>query len=164
MASAGAVLCLLALGMSAWAVVSADGWPLKTALFPVVIGVPVLLLGGVELYLTVAGRRAPLQAPAARLPDQGGPPDRALARRRTLATFGWIAALFLLVIGIGFLAAVPAFVLLYLRLQGRERWAVSLAMAAATWAVVYGLFVRLLHLPLAEGLVLGWLRALGVPW
>lgn len=164
MRSAGVVLCLLALGMSAWAVLSASGWPWKTALFPLVIGVPVFVLAAVELYLTAAARRGAPQAQGADLSAEQEPADPALARRRTLSAFGWIAALFLLVVGIGFLAAVPTFVLLYLRLQARERWPISLLFAGVAWAAVYGLFVRLLHLPLARGLVLDWLRVLGAPW
>jgi hypothetical protein len=58
---------------------------------------------------------------------------------------------------LGFPIAVPLFVLLYLRLQGREGWIVSLAMTAAVWGVFYGLFNRLLHLPFPAGWLVTWL-------
>jgi hypothetical protein len=46
---------------------------------------------------------------------------------------------------------------LYLKLQGREGWVVSLALTAAVWGVFYGLFDRLLHLPFPAGWVQQWL-------
>lgn len=152
MPSAGAVVSLLVLGMSGWALYSAAGWPWKAALFPLVVGIPVLLLAAVELYSAVCRRKeAPQTA------------DSMAVRRRTLGIFGWIGAFFLLVIGIGFLAAIPAFIVAYLRLAAHERWPITLVLAGAAWAVIYGFFVKVVHIPLAEGLVQGWLRALGVP-
>ncbi|HWP34031.1 MAG TPA: tripartite tricarboxylate transporter TctB family protein [Thermodesulfobacteriota bacterium] len=162
MLSASAIVSLAALGMAAWAVLSATltSWPWKTALFPLVIGTPVLVLATVELVLSLLGVEAN---------DQGGqdlrvahdvPPE--VARRRVLAITAWIVAFFLLILGIGFILAVPAFVLAYLRLAGRERWPLSLGLAAVAWGLVYGVFDRLLHLPFAEGAVQGWLRTLGI--
>ena len=60
---------------------------------------------------------------------------------------GFFAAILL----VGFLAAVPLFVLAYLRLQGRESWPLSLVFTAVVWGVFYGLFDLMLHLPFPSG-------------
>jgi hypothetical protein len=81
----------------------------------------------------------------------------ALARRRTAAAMGWLAGFLAAIVLLGFPLAVPLFMLLYLKLQGREGWAVSIALTAAVWALFYGLFDKLLHLPFPAGLLQQWL-------
>jgi Na+/proline symporter len=80
-----------------------------------------------------------------------------LARRRTAVAIGWIAGFFAAIVLLGFPLAVPLFMVLYLKLQGREGWIVSLALTAVVWALFYGLFDRLLHLPFPAGWVQQWL-------
>jgi hypothetical protein len=57
---------------------------------------------------------------------------------------------------LGFSISVPLFVFLYLKLQGKESWILSVVLAAVAWVFVYGLFDQLLHLPFPQG----WLLAL----
>jgi heme/copper-type cytochrome/quinol oxidase subunit 4 len=73
------------------------------------------------------------------------------ALRPVFAVFGWMAAFIALVVLAGFPIAVPLFVFLYLKLQGREGWAMSLALTAGVFALFYGLFDALLHLPFPSG-------------
>ena len=156
------LLSLVVMLVSGWAVLAATAWPWKAALFPLVIGIPVFCLAAAEFCVAVLGR-----APAgdARAVDfvLSTPAGHPLALRRTVATFAWLGAFALLIVALGFLAAIPVFVLLYLRVQGGEAWARSLILSLAAWALVYGLFVRLLHLPFPDGLAQTGLRALGVP-
>ncbi|MBI3975154.1 MAG: hypothetical protein HY334_02075, partial [Armatimonadetes bacterium] len=65
----------------------------------------------------------------------------------------WVGGFLLTVIVIGFTRAIPLFVFTYLRRQGREGWILSLLLAAFAWLVFQMLFVRLLHLPFADGLL-----------
>jgi hypothetical protein len=76
--------------------------------------------------------------------------------RRTALAAAWILGFFAAIVLLGFPIAVPLFVFLYLRLQGREGWLFSLVFTAAVWASFYGLFDRLLHLPFAEGWLITW--------
>ena len=48
--------------------------------------------------------------------------DKATAARRTLLTFGWIFGFFILILFFGFTIAIPLFVFLYLKIQGKEKW------------------------------------------
>ncbi len=154
------LLSLAVMALAAWAVLAARAWPWKAALFPLVIGVPVFLLALVEFCWTAVGPAgAPPQVVDFAVSE---PVDRSTARRRTAATFAWLGGFLVLVVALGVPVAVPVFVGLYLRLQGGEGWAVSLTLGAVAGGFVYGLFVRLLHLPFADGWLLGGLQALGV--
>lgn len=132
--------------LSGWGVGAALSWPLKAKLFPLVIGIPLVFLALAELWLSLRTTLASTEA------EDGVP--RALALRRTLAAAGWIGGFFAAIVLLGFPPAVPAFVLLYLRLQGGESWLFSAIFSIAVWAVFYGLFDRMLHLPFPPGALL----------
>ena len=152
-----ALFSLLLAAVAAFAVLSALAWPLKAALFPIVMGIPLCALALAQLVLDLRG-----PAPAA---DDGPPVDLApaadvppeLARRRTIAVFAWMAGFISLVLLAGFPLAVPLFVFAYLRFQSAAGWALALGMTAAAWGFFYVLFERLLRLPFEAGLVQTWL-------
>lgn len=154
-------LSLGVMGLSAGAVFAAMAWPWKAALFPLVIGVPVFLLAAAEFCLTALRPESPAQAQAVDF-VLSRQVSQDLAIRRTLVTFGWLGGIFILIVALGFPVALPAFVLLYLKIQAGEGWPLSLTLTAVAGAFVYGLFVRVLHLPFAEGWVQTWLGTLGV--
>jgi len=138
--------------VSGYGVIAATAWPWKAALFPLVIGVPLFALAAAEALWTLLGAE----------PTSDEARDFQLSRgedtlRRTLAAAGWICAFFAAIVLLGFPIAVPLFVFLYLKLQGREGWGISIAMTLGTWAVFYGLFDLLLHLPFPEGWLVAWL-------
>jgi hypothetical protein len=82
-------------------------------------------------------------------------PERTAVRRTLMAT-AWMLGLFAVIALVGFPFAVPLFVLLYLRLQGREPWLFSAVFSAAVAAVFYAIFKWLLNLPFPAG----WLQGL----
>jgi hypothetical protein len=67
-----------------------------------------------------------------------------------------------MVLLIGFPIAVPLFVFLYMKLQGKEKWGVSLLMTFIAWASFYGLFVKFCDVPFMEGWVQQGLKVLGI--
>lgn len=145
------------LALCAWAALEARAWPLKTALFPLAIAVPLFCLAAAEVVWGVleglgkAGAGAKREEVrdfqlATHLP-------KAVALRRTGLAIGWILGFFAAIVLLGFPYAVPLFVFAFLKLQGREGWLFSAAFAGALWALFYGLFERLLHLPFASGLL-----------
>lgn len=144
-----AVLIVLAAG---YGVLEAWSWPAKAALFPLAIGIPLALLAAVEAIWTLIGGKEP--APAAKdfqLSAEGH------GTRQSAAAAGWMLGFFAAIVLLGFPIAVPLFMLLYLKLQGRESWTVTLLMTLAVWGIFYGLFDRLLHLPFPAGWIMTWL-------
>jgi hypothetical protein len=128
-------------------------WPSKAALFPLAIGIPLFVLAAAEAaWLLLGSREAKTQAMDFQLSVN------AKSLPRTALAIAWMLGFFAAIVLLGFPIAVPLFVFLYLKLQGRESWTLSIAMTAAVWGIFYGLFDRLLHLPFPAGWLLGFLR------
>ena len=145
------ILSLGIMAVSAYAAISAIGWPLKTALFPLVISVPLFCLATAEVVAIVLsgprfGMTKDFQRPPAEVPGT-------LASRRSFVAIGWILGFFAAILLFGFLLAVPIFLLAYLKLQAREGWIFSIVFTAVVWGAFWGLFDYLLHLPFAAGLL-----------
>ena len=142
----------LALGVvvmlvSALGVISAWGWPAKAALFPLVICVPLFFLAAAEVLWSLFGAAAQ-SASDFKLSDHL---PQAVALRRTAVAVGWILGFFFGILLLGFLIAVPVFVLAYLRVQGKRGWVFSAVFTAVVWSCFFGLFDLLLHLPFPPG-------------
>ena len=127
--------------LAAYAVYAALRWPPKAALFPLTMGIPLLVLALAQTVME-------LRAPAGAADAAGG--------RKVLSVFGWMGAFIALVVLAGFPIAVPLFVFFYLALESREGWPISLALAAAAWGVFHLLFERLLHFPFEAGFIRNW--------
>jgi hypothetical protein len=135
-------------------------WPLKTALFPLIISLCVLILALTELLLNLFGKEKATKKGAQVDFKFSEDVDKEVALRRTLAAFAWIMGFFVLILLFGFSIAVPLYVFLYVKLYGKERWWISLTMGASAFAFFYGLFVWLLDTPLIEGWGMKWLSVL----
>ena len=146
------ILGILIMAVAGYAAFSAIAWPLKTALFPLVISIPLFVLAAAEVACVVLeGARVSLPGDSPARPAEAA--SRAAARSRALVATGWIVGFFVLILLFGFLVAVPLFVFLYLKLQSREGWVLSIVFTAIVWAAFYGLFDYTLHLPFGSGLL-----------
>jgi hypothetical protein len=142
--------------VGAYAVHSALGWSFKTALFPLSVSIPLIILAAAQLLLDLFGKAETAGGPAIDLELAADvPPD--VARRRVIGIFFWVAGFILLVFLLGFPIAVPLFILCYLRLQSHESWWLSLSLTAFAWGFFYGIFERLIHLRFEDGLLQTWL-------
>ena len=151
---ASLALSALIMIVSGYGVIAATAWPWKAALFPLVIGIPLFALAAAEALWTLLGTD-----PAS---DEARDFQLSIGQdtlRRTLTASGWIFAFFGAIVLLGFPIAVPLFVFLYLKLQGREGWGISIGITLGTWAVFYGLFDLLLHLPFPAGWLFAWFES-----
>ena len=69
--------------------------------------------------------------------------DATAGLRRALPAMAWVAAVIPVLLILGYVAGLPLYIFAYLKTHG-QGWMVSAALAAATLAVVYGGFIRLL--------------------
>jgi hypothetical protein len=135
----------------------ARGWPFRTAVFPLATGLVLVGLSIVKLLAAPLKRfanayppdvqdagRAPQPADADEIPDVFTTATRA----EWLAATGWMAAFFVSLWVLGALITVPLFALVYLLAVPRSSPVLAGVYALASWAFVYGLFGRLLRLPL----------------
>jgi hypothetical protein len=147
-----ALAALIMLG-TAYGIVAAWDWPEKAKIFPLAIGIPLFCLAAVEAAWSLLGsERRGGEARDFQLSAEGH------GTRRAAVAVAWMLGFFAAIVLLGFPYAVPLFVFVYLKLQGRESWTLSIVMTVAVWGVFYGLFDRLLHLPFATGWLLGFLR------
>jgi hypothetical protein len=151
--SASIGLAAVVMLVSGYAVFAATAWPWKAALFPLAIGIPLFCLAATELLWALFG------APPQSAPHEVELSTDPVARRRVLRVTGWMLGFFAAIALLGFPIAVPLFAFLYLKLEGREGWAMSVALTAAVAAVFYGLFDALLHLPFPPGWLVDLMRS-----
>lgn len=78
-------------------------------------------------------------------------------RRRQLVAIGWLFAFFALITVLGLSIAIPVFILLFMKLYGRESWRLSIAMAAGMWVFIYVIFVWGMRSQLYPGMFFDWL-------
>ncbi len=130
--------------------VSARGWPFRSGVFPLVTGT--VLFAAAVINLTV-GSKLPAKVVEAEGEDV---PDvlATASRAEWISSVGWMAAFFLMLWLLGALVTVPLFTVAYLLMASRETPLMAGAYALACWGFVYGLFDRLLHLPLPAGVLL----------
>jgi len=128
-------------------------WPFRTALFPLVIGSVVFVMALTETLLCFLGKEAPPENDLMVDSHLSEAADSALTGRRAFQAFAWVFAFVLLVVVVGFNLAVPLFVLLFLKLQGKEGWSLSLILTGLAWGFFFTLFIRVLHTPFPEGLL-----------
>ena len=142
---------LVILLASIWALAATRDWPIKTAMYPRVIGIPLVVLAAVEVLLSLRGVTEEKQQAVDTVLSDSLPPD--VTMRRTLIAFAWLIGFFLSIVLLGFPLAIPLFMLAYLRGQGRESWILSIALTAVAWLAFELIFDRVLHLPFAQGLL-----------
>jgi hypothetical protein len=126
---------------AAYAVLTALKWPAKAALFPLTMGIPLLVLAVAQTVV-----------------DLRDPPVVDSPGRRGLAVFAWMGVFIALVLLAGFPAAVPVFVFAYLVAESRERWWLAIVLALGAWVSFHLLFERLLHFPFEPGLIQEWFQ------
>jgi hypothetical protein len=144
--------CLFLIAIGSYAVYSASGWTFKAALFPLTVGIPLIVLVTAQLLLDLFGKAEITRGTAVDL-DFATDVPLEIVRHRVLGIFFWIAGFILLVFLLGFPVAVPIFLISYLGMQSRVGWRLSIALTAAAWLFFYGLFQWLLHLPFERGLI-----------
>ena len=132
---------------SGYAVFAATAWPWKAALFPLATGIPLFCLATTELLWAWLGAEEKRDSMELALSTD------AVAAPRVLLAAGWMLAFFAAIVLVGFMIAVPLFLFLYLKVQAREGWPMSIGLTLAVFAAFYGLFDMLLHLPFPAGLL-----------
>jgi putative tricarboxylic transport membrane protein len=136
--------------LAAIVLIDARAWPFRSAVFPLLTGVVLFAAALASLAIGGGVRVTPVEAEGEDLPDVLATASRA----EWLSSLGWMACFFLLLWLLGALVTVPLFTVAYLLTASRESPLMAGGYALASWGFVYGLFDRLLHLPLPAGVLL----------
>jgi len=135
----------------------AAGYNPQARLMPLIIGIPVLALA---VWQTVSdlilGARGAAAGAAAGERLSGSPREVATPPRvpgREIGVFLWTLLLFLLLYLFGFVATTFLYTFLSLKIRSRLNWPLSLGVAAAALAFLYGVMVYALKVQLYPGIV-----------
>jgi hypothetical protein len=151
------------MAFTAYVVITALKWPMKTALFPLAIGIPVFFMAFSLLLLDLFGKEDKKGAGSQALDFKlSQSEDQELTNKRTLEIFLWILGFFFLIQLVGFSLSVPIFFIGYMRFKSKESWMLTLILSAIAWAFFYGLFIWLLDTPFMDGWIQRGLQALGI--
>ncbi len=127
----------------AGAILTASEWSIRASII-------ILVLGAIGLSMAVAQLIADLKNlssknTAAALTMEA-PTLQAGRRWGNVEIWGWLLSFYAAIYLIGFLAAVPLFVLSYTKVYGGS-WLIAALLALTSWGFVYSLFDILLHVP-----------------
>jgi TctA family transporter len=147
------IFSLFVVALFAWALWQAWDWQFRPGLFPWVVGFLGLPLAFLQLNLDVAGAVKTIGHGLVEVRDQDAPH----LTRETVKISAWILGYFVAIWFLGFSVAIAVMTFLYLKLA-KERWLITLVLTILAWVSFYGLFVYLLHVPFAEGVLFAWLR------
>ena len=122
------------------------GYPEKARFLPLLIGVPAAVMAFTQLVFDIRKNRAtPRPKPSA----------EELARRgREVKMFVWFGLFVAGILAFGFVYAAPVLVFAFLKFGEKESWQTAMIGALGAWAILYGVFVKLLELFLFDGLVI----------
>lgn len=154
---------LMSLGVTAvgiGAVGMALQWPYKAALYPLAIGIPVIIMGIAQLILSLLGKGKTAEKLTSMTIDASEDVDTTLVSRKDFLTFLWILVFFLLVFLFGFTIAGPLIVLLYLKIQSKEGWVTTLLSTASILVFFYSLFIWIMQVQFPDGWVIEMLKTL----
>lgn len=140
---------LVLVAVFAYATVTALALPEGAKLFPAAIAIPSLVLAILLAIISVRSRGTAVTASPDAAEDAALTP--AERTRRIAEIAAWFLGIFAAVYLLGFLVAIPISAVAYLRFAARESWVTSVSVAALCWGLVFGVFDRLLHVPLPAG-------------
>ena len=146
------------LAAGGWVLFQALDWPFRTSLFPLMTGSLLVGLALVKLGASVGRVRAsvPAEDEGASADLQADLPDvlATASRGEWTGAVSWMAGFFLMLWLLGALVTVPLFAVAYLLIVARQSPVLAGTYALASWMFVYGLFDRVLHIPLPAGALL----------
>jgi hypothetical protein len=141
---------LIMLAILAGMALVAAQYPPDSRFMPWVVGIPAIALCLLQLGMDLRAARRSGRAELRSAAEEVDPPG---TFRREAAMWGFFLGLVAGILLFGFLAAVPVFVLLFLRTWARASWPLALGLVAAASVVLYLVFVQGLNVALHQGFV-----------
>lgn len=150
------LLTLLFAGLFGYVVVESLDMPFQARLYPWTVGLIGLALLLWQLVREVFFSSGPNDAETGADMDFTAEEGTRQGKARAVELFGWLYGFALALWLIGFYAAIPLLVLLYL-MRHNERPLILILLPGCTGAITWLVFGELLHLPFPPGLVIEWL-------
>ena len=139
-------------------VYQAQDWRMQARLYPLAIGIPMIVLALIQVILDMKGYVAKQSDDATPMDIQRTTtiaPD--VAFRRTIIMFSWFFGFFAGIWLVGFSITIPVMVFSYMYFQGKERFTLAASLTVIAYFFFWALFIKLLNLPFPDGQVQTWL-------
>jgi TctA family transporter len=146
------------IGIGLYMLVTAQEWLLMARIGPTAVASTLIIAGTISLankvFFTPA--QAGTNGGAIHM-DVGSDHGEALPRKETLKRamrfLGWLLAFLACTAVIGLIPTVPLIIVAFMRIEGREKWRISLILAVCVAAFLYGVFDQILHIPWPSSLM-----------
>ncbi len=154
------ILNLIMLVFTLYCVILALGYGRNSRMFPIAIGIPTAVL--LVLSIVAVWKPAILRGADVHLGDSSASEPNIDEIREAkyppshvAAMIGWLILAAVAIGLIGFRFAVPLFVLLFARFEGRAKWLPAILVALFTWAFVVGYFELFMKFGMFRGVLFG---------
>jgi Tripartite tricarboxylate transporter TctB family len=127
-----------------------SGWGPRSGLFPLVIGLPVLIMSVAQLTIDIRGGGRTASADGTVALDLA--PE--VVRQRSLVIICTIVGFAVAIWLLGFTIAIPLVTFLFLKFPSHESWTLSITLSVVTGLMFYMLFVYWLNIPAPPGVLL----------
>jgi len=155
------ILTLLLLGFALYFVVAAFGYGRNSRIFPMAIGIPTLILMALALVTVwkpglFRGAEVDFGVPSSgALSELEEPEGSSVPAMRVLRMLGWLLFALASIALAGFSVAVPIYVLLFGRIEGRASWRVCILTALISWIFIVGYFDLFMKFKMFRGVLFG---------
>jgi putative tricarboxylic transport membrane protein len=140
------------IALQAGALWESTDFDFHSGLFPWTLGAVLMLLALFQLGTELLGlKKRGRETDASQLPAEL---TQAQVYSRTAKICAWNIGYCVAVWLFGFSLSIALITFLYLKLDARENWGLSVILTSAAWIFFYGLFDYLLHIPFPPGLLL----------
>ncbi len=156
-ASAFSLALVVIFGAALW---QSRTFTFTAGFFPWVIGIPVFVLGIIQLVFDLTGRTR--KGREDEMEEFGTDLPKHVVNRRTADVFMWTFAWFVSIWLFGFTIGAPLCTFIQLKIGERESWLLTLLLTAIAWAFIYFGFDLLLHVPFPKGQLFIWLKHLSL--
>ena len=119
----------------------ARDWPIRASIGVLVLGSVGVVLALWQFILELRSKESTQKRSAFEIPTV-----KTEAKWGNVEIWLWIVGFYFLILLVGFLVAVPLFVLAYAKTY-RASWRLAGCLSLIAWAFVYGVFEKILHVP-----------------
>ena len=144
---------VLAIGVGGYMLTAAQGWAFTARIGPTVVATIMLIAAVLSFIYIVFSRPAPGQIAAERdgiymdlaSTNEGGLSQADILLRAAIF-FGWFLAFLAVMAVIGLIPTVPLLIIAFMRIEGRERWTLTLSYAFFTTLLIWLVFDETLNI------------------
>ncbi|WP_146588530.1 tripartite tricarboxylate transporter permease [Puniceibacterium confluentis] len=144
------------IGVATYMLIAAQDWAFTARIGPTVVATTMLLASGLSLMFLMFSRHAPGERGTKAATKHGIYMDLESSNEHALGFgsimlragifFGWFIGFLAVMSVIGLIPTVPILIVAFMRIEGRERWKLTLSYAAITTLLIYIVFERTLHI------------------